>query len=95
MRVRYSQRAARFMGDLRTCDETQFHSLRGLILQIAGDPSIDNVTKILTDFGSGTSAPVYMDEDWWIVYRVDREQRDDIMSVISIWSASSPPHLRL
>ena len=84
------------MRQTRERSEERFHSLRGLILQIAFNPEIDNRSKVLHDFGSGNAVPVYMDEDWWIVYRVNREETGpEVLSVISIWRASSPPHTRL
>ena len=66
MRIRYS-RASVFIRQIRERSEDRYHSLRGLIIQLASDPEIDNKLKVLHDFGSGNATPVYMDEEWWIV----------------------------
>jgi hypothetical protein len=59
-------------------------------------PEIDNETKFLRDFGSGRSVPVYIDDSWWIVYRIDKlENNEEVLSVISIWDAQNPPHTRI
>ena len=83
------------MRAVRKRDEGEFHSLRGLILQLSANPEIDNETKFLKDFGSGQETPVYVDSDWWIVYRVEYQEGEEIFSVISIWEAAGPPNLRL
>ena len=80
------------MGIIRDTDEDRFHSVRGLVVQIATNPEIDNVSKVLKDFGSGQSVPVYMDEEWWIVYRVDRVGVEEVLSVVSIWDVRGLPH---
>jgi hypothetical protein len=66
-----------------------------LILQLAVNSGIDNVRKFLVDFGSGQATPVYMDEEWWIVYQVNLEDNEEVFSVISIWNAAAPPQTRL
>ncbi len=83
------------MRQLRVSDEGGFHSLRSLILQLAAMPQIDNDQKVLMDFGTGRSVPVYVGDDWWIVYRVDLSNDEEIFSVISIWPADSPPNTRM
>ena len=77
----------------RNIDE--YHDLRGLVIQLSANHEIDNETKVFMDFGSGIPTPVYMDEDWWIVYRVELENDEEIMTVISIWDAGSPPNTML
>lgn len=94
-RVRYAERAAITLRSVRRSSEGAFHSLRGLILQLAVNPEIDNTRKFLRDFGSGQVTPVYMYEDWWIVYRVDVVDDEEVFSVISIWNAMAPPQTRL
>ena len=48
------------------------------------------------DFGGENLASVYVAEDWWIVYRVDwMSSREQSISIMSIWEASSPPHITL
>ena len=83
------------MKAVRERDEQEFHALRGLVLQLSVNPAIDNETKFLKDFGSGQETPVYVDSDWWIVYRMESLEGEEIFSVISIWEAAGPPHLRL
>lgn len=83
------------MKQLRSSDEEGFHSLRGLIIQLAAMPQIDNERKVLMDFGTGRSVPVYVGDDWWIIYRVDLGSDEEVFSVISIWPADSPPSTRL
>ncbi|MCH7625623.1 MAG: hypothetical protein IIC83_06840 [Chloroflexi bacterium] len=95
MRISYLPRADIFLRRLRDRDEAAFHSLRGLIHVVSSMPEIDNVSKVLMDFGSGRSTPVYVGEDWWFVYRVEREEEEDVFRVLMIWEASNPPHLRL
>lgn len=95
MRIFYLPRADIFMKRLREQDESAFHNLRGLIHVVSTMPEIDNVSKVLMDFGSGRSTPVYVGEDWWIVYRVERADEEDVLRILTIWEASNPPHLRL
>ena len=83
------------MRRVRLRSENTFHALRGLVIQISANPQIDNRTKVLKDFGSGGATPVYVDDEWWIVYRVDRITGNEVFSVLSIWDAGSPPHIRL
>lgn len=94
-KVRYAERAAITLRSIRRSNEGVFHSLRGLILQLAVNPEIDNVRKFLINFGSGQATPVYIDEDWWIVYQVAMEDNEEVFSVISIWNAAAPPQTRL
>lgn len=83
MRIRYSRAASVFIRQIRERSEDRYHSLRGLIIQLASDPEIDNKLKVLHDFGSGNATPVYMDEEWWIVYRVNRPRvGEETLSVI-------------
>ena len=49
------------MGRVRERSEAEFHLLRGLIIQLSATPDVDNESKVLMDFGSGTSVPVYVD----------------------------------
>ncbi len=95
MRILYLPRAEVFMRLLKERDESAFHSLRGLIYVLSTTPEIDNVSKVLMDFGSGRSTPVYVGEDWWIVYRVDRVDEEDVLRILMIWEASNPPTSRL
>lgn len=83
------------MRQVKASSQRDFDSVRGLIVQLAAMPEIDNETKVLVDFGSGRSTPVYKGDDWWIVYRLDREGNEDVFSVLSIWDAKNPPHTRL
>jgi hypothetical protein len=94
-KVRYAERAAISLRLVRRSSEDAFHLLRGLILQLAVNPEIDNVRKFLIDFGSGQATPVYMDEDWWIVYQVTLVDNEEVFLVISIWNAAAPPQTRL
>lgn len=94
-RIRISDRAKRFMERIRESDEGKYHSLQGLILTLSIYPETDNVRKIRKNFGSGRLTPVYIDEDWWIVYRVEEEDGEETLVVSSIWHASRPPHTRL
>ena len=90
-RIRYTRRAAFMLRQLRQQCEDVFHALRGLILQLSVNSSIDNRQKFLKDFGSGRATPVYMDDEWWIVYRVNLDDGEEVFSVISIWDARNPP----
>ena len=83
------------MRQIRARDEATYHSLRGLILQIAANPEVDNETKFLKNFGGGRSLPVYADDNWWIVYRVTRDDSEELFSVTSIRESKSPPNVRL
>ena len=94
-RIRYTDRAAFFLERLKARDNEAFHSLQGLVIELSVMPGIDNQTRFLKDFGSGTSTPVYIDDEWWIVYRVDMANGEEVLSIISIWTAASPPNLRL
>ncbi len=94
-RFRYTPRANSRLQQIRVENAEAFHSLRGLIIQLSMNPEIDNEKKILMSFGGGREVPVYVDEDWWIVYRVDRIDGEEVLSVISIWDADNPPYTRL
>ena len=83
------------MRQIRQQDEDTYHSLRGLIIQLSTSPEIDNETKVLMNFGSDRHTPVYVDDDWWIVYRVEIVEGEEVLSVISIWDAGNPPQSRL
>ena len=93
--IRYTSRAEIRMRQIRERNEEAYHSLRGLIIHLSTNPEIDNRSKVLKDFGSGRSVPVYMDDEWWIVYQVDRSGNEEVFSVLSIWDAKNPPHTRL
>ena len=95
MQIRYTRFAANFLSRLKSRDVTVYHNLRGLIIQLSANPEIDNETKILKDFGSGRSVPLYVDDEWWIIYRVILEGSEEIFSVISIYDARNPPNTRL
>ena len=95
MRIRISERSRMFLERIRESDEGKYHSLQGLILTLSIDPEPDNVRKIRKNFGSGRLTPVYVDEDWWIIYRVEGEGDEETLVVISIWDAARPPHTRL
>ena len=95
MRIRYTERAARFLRRVRLQNENHYHNIRGLVIQLSVNPEIDNESKILRDFGSGRSTPMYVDDDWWIVYRVTRNDTEEVLEVISIWDARNPPNTRL
>ena len=95
MRIRYTDRADSFLNRLRERSEDDFHALNGIIIQLSVMPEVDNETTVYMDFGSGRSASVYVDENWWIVYRVDRVNRERVLVIISIWSADNPPHTRI
>ena len=92
--IRYTSRAATRMRQIRERSEEAYHSIRGLIIHLSANPEIDNKSKILKDFGND-SVPVYVDDEWWIVYRVDRSGNEEVFSVLSIWDAKNPPHARL
>ncbi len=95
MRIRYTSRTLSFLSQIRNRSESEYHALNGLLVLLSTEHEIDNETKVLRDFGSGIPTPVYMDEDWWIVYRVELENGKEIMTVISIWYADSPPNTML
>lgn len=95
MRIRYTDRATMFLDRIRKQSEDDFHALNGIIIQLSVMPEVDNETKVYMEFGSGRSAPVYADENWWIVYRVDNYGGEDTLVVISIWDADNPPHTRI
>ncbi len=95
MRIRYTERSANFLRRVRIQDENLYHQIRGLVIQLSINPEIDNESKILRDFGSGRSTPMYIDDDWWIIYRVTREVTGEVLDVISIWDARNPPNTRL
>ena len=95
MRVRYTDRAVSFLNQLRERSEDDFHALNGIIVQLSVMPDVDNETIVRMDFGSGRSAPVYVDENWWIVYRVNYVDGEPVLVVISIWDADNPPHTRI
>lgn len=84
-----------FLNQIRARSEGDFHALNGIIVQLSAMPEVDNETIVRMDFGSGRSAPVYVDEKWWIVYRVDNYGSEDTLVVISIWDADNPPHTRI
>lgn len=95
MRIIYKDRAASSLMNIRERDELEYDSLRGLVLLLSTDPEIDNETKTLRDFGSGIETPVYVDDDWWIVYRIDNQGDEKTLVIVSIWDATRPPHTRL
>ena len=95
MRIRISERSRMFLERIRESDEAKYHALQGLILTLSIYPEPDNVRKIRKNFGSGRLTPVYVDEDWWIIYRVEGEGDEETLVVISIWDAARPPHTRL
>ena len=95
MRIRISERSRMFLERIRESDEGKYHSLQGLIITLSIDPEPDNVRKTRKNFGSGRLTPVYVDEDWWIIYRVEGEGDEETLVVISIWDAARPPHTRL
>ena len=95
MRIRISERSRMFLERIRESDESKYHSLQGLILTLSIDPETDNVRKIRKNFGSGRLTPVYIDEEWWIVYRVEEGDDEETLVVSSIWDATRPPHTRL
>ena len=95
MRIRYTDRANMSLRQLRERSEEDFHALNGIIVQLSMMPEVDNETIVRMDFGSGRSTPVYIDDDWWIVYRVDNYEGEDTLVVISIWDADNPPHTRI
>lgn len=69
--------------------------MNGIIVQLSVMPDVDNETIVYMDFGSGRSVPVYVDENWWIVYRIDNYGGEDTLVIISIWDADNPPHTRI
>ena len=95
MKIRYLKRANVVLGKVRNDDQIRFQSLRDVIDGIAADPAIDNQSKTLQDFGSGHPTPVYVDANWWVVYRTDMIDDEEILSVLSIWDAKWPPGSRL
>ena len=95
MRIRYTDRTASFLNQIRERSEDDFHALNGIIVQLSITPEVDNETIVYMDFGSGRSTPVYVDEDWWIVYRVNNLDGEPMLVVISIWNADNPPQTRL
>lgn len=95
MRIRYTDRANMSLRQLRERSEEDFHALNGIIVQLSMMPEADNETIVRMDFGSGRGAPVYVDENWWVVYRVDNYESEDTLVVISIWDADNPPHTRI
>ncbi len=95
MRIRITERSRMFLERIRESDEGKYHSLQGLILTLSIDPEPDNVRKTRKNFGNGRLTPVYVDEDWWIIYRVEGEGDEETLVVISIWDAARPPHTRL
>ena len=62
---------------------------------LSTDPAIDGETKFLMDFGSGSETPVYRGEDWLIFYRVEDDNGEEVLAIISIWDANHPPFTRL
>lgn len=95
MRIKHSVRAEQFLRRLRERDTAEYRFLNGLIILLSTDPSVDNKTKTYMDFGSGTETPVYVDADWWIVYRTDNQGDEETLIIVSIWDATRPPHTRL
>lgn len=95
MRIIYKGRAVTFMRRMWEMDEEEYDSLRGLIILLSTDPSIDNETKTLRDFGDGIETPVYADDEWWIVYRTDNQDGKATLTIVSIWDATRLPHTRL
>ena len=95
MLIRCSVRAEQFLSRLIERDEAEYDSLNGLIILLSTDPSVDNETKTYMDFGGGTETPVYVDDDWWIVYRIDNQGSEETLYIVSIWDAARPPHTRL
>ena len=95
--IRYTDRATLFLRKIEERDTDAYHSLQGTIILLATSPEIDNQVKILMDSGTGSGpTPVYADSDWWIYYRVDRiSASEQVLSIMSIWEASCPPHMRL
>ena len=91
LRIRYAIRANVFLDQLRESNEDSFHSLNGLIIQLSTSPEIDNESKVLMNFGTGRYTPVYVDEEWWIVYLVEYVEGVEVFSVKSIWTAENPP----
>ena len=95
MRIRYTDRTGSFLNRIRERSEDDFHALNGIIVQLSVMPEVDNEAIVYMDFGSGRSVPVYVDENWWIVYRIDNYKGEDTLVVISIWEADNPPHTRI
>ena len=95
MRIRYTDRANIFLRQIRERSEEDFHALNGIIVQLSVTPEVDNETIVWMDFGGGRSAPVYIDDDWWIVYRADYLNGEPMLVVISIWDADAPPGTRI
>ena len=78
------------MRQTRERNEDKYHLLRGLVALLSTDPAIDGEMKFLNDFGSGRETPVYRGEDWRIVYRVEDDNGEEVLVIISIWDANHP-----
>lgn len=94
MRIRYTDRAVSFLQQIRSESADKFHALNGLIVQLSVMPEIDNETKFIYR-GSVRDVSVYRGEDWLIFYRVDSDSDEEVLVIISIWDANSPPHTSL
>lgn len=100
MEIRYSGRAEMTLQRVRERNEDEFHSLRGLINQLAALPEADGETKFIRRSGCPVRVyRVYEGKDWIIYYRISGDDDDESeigwITIISIWSASRPPHTRL
>lgn len=95
MQIRYTRRAEIFLNQVRARSEDDFHALNGIIVQLSVMPEVDNENIVQVDFGSGRRTPVYVNGDWWIVYRVDESSGESVLVVISIWDANAPPTTRI
>lgn len=84
-----------FLNRVREQSEDEYHALNGLIVQLSAMPEIDNETRVFTRSASGKPIPVYIGEYWIIYYRVDSQEGDDVLIIISIWESDNPPHTRL
>ena len=94
MRIRYTLRADSFRRQIRSQSESAFHELNGIIVQLSAMPEIDNETKFIYS-GIARDVSVYRGEDWLIFYRIDKDNSEDVLVVISIWDVNNPPHTML
>gem|GEM_PF-5373656 len=91
MRIRYTKTAQDFM---LAQDADTYHSIRGLVVLLATDPSVDGVRKITVSMPP-LYVPCYVDDDWWIMYEVRRAvSGEEELIVIAIGPAGTPPAWR-
>ena len=75
-------------------DEDTYQSIRGLVILLSSDPSVDGDRKITVPFPP-VFIPCYVGDDWWILYEVlAKAAGEEELVVLAIGPGGTRPTLR-